>query len=149
MLKQNLIHPEILSALAAAGHNSKVLIADGNFPFSTKLGFNAKLVHLNLSPGIVTCTQVLEALVTAIPIQSAAVMKPASTGKYAMEKEPPIWDEFRQILKDSDIDIELEQLEIQAFYDLASSDDVALTISTGEQRIYANILLTIGVVLPD
>jgi len=27
--------------------------------------------------------------------------------------------------------------------------DLALAISTGEQRIYANLLLTIGVVMPE
>ncbi|HOS03406.1 MAG TPA: RbsD/FucU domain-containing protein, partial [Candidatus Hydrogenedentes bacterium] len=35
MLKQRLIHPEILDALAAAGHGSKILITDGNYPAST------------------------------------------------------------------------------------------------------------------
>ena len=148
MLKHKLLHPEILGALASAGHNSRVLIADGNFPFSTKLGINADLVHLNLSPGIVTCTQALEALVTAIPVEAAAVMKPARTGQYAMKEDPPIWNEFRKILKDAGIAVELKQIEVPDFYDLASSDDVALTIATGEQRIYANILITIGVVFP-
>jgi L-fucose mutarotase len=40
-------------------------------------------------------------------------------------------------------------LERFAFYDVARSPNVALVIATGEQRIYANILLTIGVVPPD
>jgi L-fucose mutarotase/ribose pyranase (RbsD/FucU family) len=31
MLKTHLLHPEILSALAASGHFSQVLIADGKF----------------------------------------------------------------------------------------------------------------------
>ena len=35
MLKYRLTHPEILAALAGAGHGSQVLIADGNYPFST------------------------------------------------------------------------------------------------------------------
>ena len=35
MLKTNLLHPEILSALGSNGHGSMLLIADGNFPFST------------------------------------------------------------------------------------------------------------------
>jgi L-fucose mutarotase len=34
------------------------------------------------------------------------------------------------------------------FYDVACESDVALVIATGEQRIYGNILLTIGVVAP-
>jgi len=64
MLKGKLIHPQILEALGRAGHGSQVLIADGNYPASTKLGPKATLVNLNLSPGLVNCTQVLEALVS-------------------------------------------------------------------------------------
>ena len=33
-----------------------------------------------------------------------------------------------------------------AFHDAAGTPDVCLTIATGDQRIYANLLLTIGVV---
>ena len=46
MLKGKLIHPDILAALGQAGHGSRILIADGNYPFSTKLGPVAKLVSL-------------------------------------------------------------------------------------------------------
>lgn len=35
MIKYKLTHPEILEALASAGHGSQVLIADGNYPFAT------------------------------------------------------------------------------------------------------------------
>ena len=35
-----------------------------------------------------------------------------------------------------------------AFYDRCLDRDVCLVIATGEQRLYANILLTIGVVNP-
>ena len=45
--------------------------------------------------------------------------------------------------------IELERLERFPFYDAARGPDVALAIATGEQRLYANLLLTIGVVSPD
>ncbi len=80
MLKGTLIHPQILEALGRAGHGSRVLIADGNYPFATHLGPNARLVSLNLSPGLVTCPQVLEALVTAVPIDGAAVMQYETAG---------------------------------------------------------------------
>ena len=72
MLKHRLIHPEISEILARAGHHAKVLIADGNYPASTTLGPNARLVSLNLAPGIVTVSQVLETLLTAIPVAYAA-----------------------------------------------------------------------------
>lgn len=148
MLKSQLIQPDILEVLGRAGHSSRILIADGNYPFLTKLGPNAQLVNLNLSPGLVDCVQVLEALVTAVPIEEAAVMQYATTGPYALEKEPEIWANFRETLKTSGYTDPLKTIERFAFYDEAGTPDVALTIATGEQRIYANLLLTIGVVLP-
>ena len=62
MLKHQLIHPKINEVLGRAGHHSAILIADGNYPASTKKGPNAEVVCLNLSPGCVTVAQVLRAL---------------------------------------------------------------------------------------
>jgi L-fucose mutarotase len=148
MLKGQLLHPQITAALARAGHSSKVLISDGNYPHWTKKGPNAEVVFLNLAPGLVNCTDVLKALVTAIPIEKAEVMEPMKTGPYALKEDPPIWNEFRQILHDAAIDVELDKVERFKFYEVAGAPDVCLTIATGEGRIYANLLLTIGVVKP-
>ena len=148
MLKGTLIHPEILEVLGRAGHGSQILIADGNYPFRTKLGPHARLVNLNLSPGLVDCVQVLRALVTAIPIEQAAVMQYATSGPYALTAEPEIWTDFRTVLQQAAYDVPLKPIDRFDFYDAAGTPDVALTIATGEQRIYANLLLTIGVVMP-
>lgn len=147
MLKGQLIQPEILEVLGRAGHGSKVLIADGNYPCRTKLGANARLVSLNLSPGIVDCVHVLQALAAAIPIEEAAVMQYATSGPYALESEPEIWSDFRAALKAAGYTDPLKKVERFAFYQEAGTPDVALTIATGEQRIYANLLLAIGVVM--
>lgn len=146
MLKGRLIHPEILEALGRCGHGSRVLISDGNYPHSTALGPRARLVCLNLAPGLVSCTDVLGALLTAIPVEAAAVMQYASSGPYALDADPPIWGEFRQLLDAAGAPVVLEPVERFAFYDQARGPEVALTIATGDQRIYANLLLTIGVV---
>ncbi|MBW7866249.1 MAG: RbsD or FucU transport [Candidatus Hydrogenedentes bacterium] len=138
MLKQRLTHPDILEALAAAGHGSKVLIADGNYPASTMLGENAALVYLNLAPGMPAVTDVLKVLLSAIPVEDAAVMEPADG------PEPAIFNEFRRLLPDTP----LTHHDRFTFYEEASGPDTCLQIVTGEQRIYANILLTIGVVMP-
>lgn len=138
MLKTKLLHPEILAALGGAGHGSKVLIADGNFPFGTGANPAAKRVYLNLAPGLVTVTDVLKVLVETIPVEAAEVMLPASG------PEPSIFAEFRDLLPG----LELKPLGRFEFYDTARERDVMLVISTGEQRIYANLLLTIGVVMP-
>lgn len=148
MLKGQLLHPQILAALGRAGHSSKILISDGNYPHWTKRGPNAEMVFLNLAPGMFKVTDVLQALLAAIPVEAAEVMEPMKTGPTAMTQDPPIWNEFRQILHAAGADVELQKIERFKFYEVAGAPDVCLTIATGEQRIYANLLLTIGVVKP-
>ena len=88
---------------------------------------------------LLTATDVLKVVASAIPVEAAEVMATADGS------EPPIWKEFAQLLPGTTLD----PLERFAFYDAASDPSVALVIATGEQRIYANILLTIGVVMPE
>ena len=140
MLKTQLLNPHILSALAKAGHGSKVLISDGNYPHATRRGPNAQLVFLNLAPGKVGALDVLPVIAAAIPIEAAAVMTPP-----AGTPDPPIWRDFKAKLRQSGVTT-LSKLDRDAFYLAASGPDVCLTIATGEQAIYANLLLTIGVV---
>ncbi len=137
MLRGKLLHPEILDALGRAGHGSKILIADGNYPFATAVGPRARYVFLNLSPGLVSATDVLRVLASAVPIEAAAVMMPPG-------EAPPIFAEFRDLLPPT---VALDPLDRFAFYAAARDENVALLIATGEERIYANILLTIGVIL--
>ena len=146
MLKSQLLHPQILQALAGSGHGSKVLISDGNYPHHTKRGPNAQVVFLNLAPGQLLVTDVLKALLSAIALEKAEVMDYARTGPNSLSQDPPIWNEFRQILHEAKLDLELEKIERFKFYDAASTPEVCLTVATGDQRIYANVLLTIGVV---
>ncbi len=146
MIKSTLTHPQILAALARAGHDSRVLISDGNYPHWTKRGPNAEVVYLNLTPGLPTVTDVLKTLISTIPIEHAAVMDTLKTGPYAMTTEPTIWAEFSELLSNTDCHGELQRIERMKFYAEAGTPDVCLTIATGEQRIYANLLLTIGVV---
>src|SRR6185437_346012 len=100
---------------------------------------------LNLAPGVVNCTQVLEALVTAIPIEAAHTMQPETTGPHAMQSEPPIWTNFRQIFRQHGVLMELEPIERFEFYRTVQSPAHVLTIQTADQRLFANLLLTIGV----
>ncbi len=139
MLKTRLLHPEILAALGEAGHGAQVLIADGNYPLATRSNSDAYRVFLNLEPGKLTVTDVLEVIAEAIPVESAYVMGPDDGS------EPSIYEDFRRLLPDN----ELVRMGRFDFYDMARGPDCALAIATGEQRIYANILLTIGVVMPD
>ncbi len=46
-------------------------------------------------------------------------------------------------------DVGWDELDRFAFYDAARSDDVAVLVATGDQRVYANLLLTLGVRTPS
>jgi L-fucose mutarotase len=145
MLKHRLTHPKINEVLGRAGHHGKVLVADGNYPASSTLGANAELVSLNLSPGIVSCTQVLEALLSAIPVERANTMMYEKTGPYALHEDPPVWAEYRRAIRDAGLKLELEPIEKWDFYKAVATPDHVLTIQTADQQRFANLLLTIGV----
>ena len=139
MLKSTLIHPDILRVLGQSGHTSGVLIADGNYPFVSLSNPAAERVYLNLRPGLVSVMDVLETLITAIPIEAAHTMLKDGGD------EPEIYADFRRALPE----VGITPTERYAFYEMAQGSNVSLVIATGEQRLYANILLTIGVVEPS
>jgi L-fucose mutarotase len=134
MLKTSLQHPEILAALAGAGHSSKILVADANFPFDTVVGENARIVYLNLSPGTVKVPEVVQVLHDTIPFETVAVNVPADG------KESEVAGEVRAIVAG----VPVEKLGRFEFYDAVRSPDLCLTIATGESRIYSCALITIG-----
>jgi L-fucose mutarotase len=144
MLKHRLIHPKINEVLARAGHHALILIADGNYPVSTKRGPNAELVCLNLAPGIVTCAQVLDALLSAVPIDHVNTMGIPPDDPYAQSGEPPVWEEFRSIVRASGLKTKLEPIQKWEFYERVMSPDHVLTIQTGDQALWANVLLAMG-----
>ena len=144
MLKHQLIHPKINEVLARAGHHSRILIADGNYPASTKKGPYAELVCLNLSPGVVTAPQTLSALLSAVPVDRVNTMGIPPDDPYAQKGEPPVWEEYRRIIAGAGLKLKLEPIPKWEFYEAVISSDHALTIQTGDQALWANVLLTMG-----
>lgn len=144
MLKTQLTHPEILRALARAGHHSKILIADGNYPAATKKGPNAELISLNLSPGVVTVAQVLRALLSTVPIDAVNTMGIPADDSYAQQDEPPVWNDYRAVIAESGSTLKLEPILKWDFYKAVESPDHVLTIQTADQSLWANVLLTMG-----
>jgi L-fucose mutarotase len=144
MLKTTLLHPEILRAVGRAGHHASILIADGNYPASTKRGPNAELVCLNLSPGVVTVAQVLSALLGAVPIDRVNTMGIPPDDPYALQGDPPVWAEYRRVIVQANASLALEPVLKWDFYRQVESPDHVLTIQTADQALWANVLLTIG-----
>jgi L-fucose mutarotase len=145
MLKHRLIHPKINEVIGRAGHHAKILIADGNYPASSKKGPNAELVCLNLMPGVVTCAQALEAVISAVPVDVVNTMMYTEDDPYALDADPPVWDEYRAVLRRAGLELNLEPIDKWDFYKAVETPDHVLTIQTGDQQRFANVLLSVGV----
>ena len=145
MLKTTLLHPDILQAVACCGHHAKILIADGNYPASSKIGPNAQLVSLQLMPGIPTVAQVLQALLSVLPVDFVNTMGIDPHDQYAFTGDPPVWDTYRKILEDAGSTVALEPIVKWDFYSAVESSDHVLTVQTADQALWANLLLTVGV----
>lgn len=134
MLTTACIHPEMMRVLSLCGHGDKILIADGNYPLAGRSGAAGK-VYLGLTAGTPEVTQVLEVLGQVVNIEKAEVMTPGDGSV------PAIFKEFSTILGG----MELSPLGRWEFYEESEKPAVKLAIATGEKRVFANILLTVGV----
>jgi L-fucose mutarotase len=140
MMLSRMLQPDILSTLGRAGHGSGVLIADGNYPVLTHSPAGAAKVFLNLRPGMVQVTDVLEVLRDTIPIEQATLMAAPDGRPAAIHQE---------LLKLLPAGVPTRSMSRAGFYAAVSQPTTALVIATGEERRFANILITIGVVKKD
>ena len=133
MLTGKCIHPQLIKALSLCGHGDKILIADGNYPLATKSG-QAEKIYLGLMPGLPSVTDVLGAVRNIVNLEKAEVMQPGDGS------EPEVFEQFQSMLGG----MELEKLGRYEFYDACGETTVRVAISTGEQRTFSKLLLTIG-----
>ena len=138
MLKTDIIHPPLLSALAKAGHKAQILIADANYSFVTNSNPQADIVYLNFAANMIPSTDVLRGVSKMISIEQATMMA---------------WpDDFENTIHQSYVDIlpeatPMAYVERADFYAAVKSPDTLLVIATGETRRFANLLLTVGPVI--
>ena len=137
-----LLSPDLLHALAAMGHGDAIAIVDANFPATS----NAKRLIESRGSG---APAMLEAVLTVLPLDTRvvpAVFTMEVTGDPAAIP-PPVAD-FAAVLTTLGLaDMEMGQLERQAFYERAR--EAFAIVRTGEQRRFGNILLVKGVVASD
>ena len=146
MLNTSLLHPDMLRILAQAGHHSKVLIADGNYPAANQRGPRAELISLQLLPGVPTVAQVLEALLATVQIDEVFTMCIDRSDPYAAATpgDPPVWEEYRRLLAAAKSPCALEPIVKWEFYKAVASVDHVLTVQTADQAPWANLLVSLG-----
>lgn len=141
MLKNipKIMSPELLKVLMEMGHGDEIVLADGNFPAET------------IGQRVVRCdghsvTELLDAVMRFFPLDTY-------TDKPVMLMEvvpgdpvvPTIWDEYKSIInKYEPENCKIEMIERFDFYERAKK--AYAVVATGEEAIYANIILKKGVV---
>lgn len=141
MLKNipNIIPPELLKILMEMGHGDQLVIGDGNFP-AARLG--QRLVRCD-GHGV---REVLDAILTLFPLDTyvetpVRLMEVVKGDPFV----PTIWDEYQKIInKHEDKANKIGYLSRFDFYDAAK--DAFAIVSTSESEIYANIILSKGVI---
>lgn len=135
MIKSDIIHPDLLQALAQCGHKANILIADANYSLLTNSSLRARIIYLNFSPGLISSVVILQKMLGYINIEKAVLMSCPD------DFDNTIAREYRTLLAESTA---LEYAAREAFYALAKSPDTLLVVASGETRRFANILLTVG-----
>lgn len=133
MLRLTLTNPPLLAALAAAGHGSKVLFADANYPATTAANQRATLIELSIGRNLPTVSDLLALVLPILPVEGATVME----GPGQIQAH----DEYRLAVAP----VALDSLGRFEFYEAARGSDVAVVVTTGDTRLYANLMVTVGV----
>lgn len=133
-----LLTGELLAILADMGHGDEIIISDANFPAVTVA---ERLIQI---PGIDACA-ILEAILSLLPLDDF-VDTPAVVMDAPGER-PAIYAEFETIIENAEKRrVALETVDRFAFYE--RSKTAFAVISSGERRLYGNIILKKGVVRP-
>jgi len=140
-----LLSPELLKAICEMGHGDKILLADGNYPGkSAAARCGAQFVRAD-GLGV---PALMEAILTLMPLdlytdQPAMVM---DVDKRDKGMKIPIHEEYKAIVaKHDDRGADaVGHFERYAFYEKA--DECCVIVQTGEEAVYANIILQKGVI---
>lgn len=134
-----LLTGELLAILADMGHGDEIAITDANFP---AVAVAQRLVQV---PGI-DASAIVEAILSLMPLDDF-VDNPAAVMNAPGER-PAIYGEFETIIEQAEHRrIPLDVIDRFAFYD--RSKTTFAVISTGERRLYGNIILKKGIVRPS
>lgn len=132
------LSPDIVKTLMEMGHGDKILIADGNFPSASH---TTKTLRLDGQSTL----EVLKSVLYLMPLDeyekgAVLLMQPSEN-----EDSPDIWNEYNQILNSTENShIAISTVGRFDFYGHAKK--AYAIIATGEQSLYANIMLRKGVI---
>ena len=140
MLKNipKILSPDLLKILCEMGHGDELVIADANFPAES---CGQRVVRADGHGG----AKMLEAVLSVIPLDTYAkenfVLMQVVEGDNV---RPTIWEEYKKIAAAKDPNVRAGFEERFAFYERAKK--AYAIVATGEEAVYANIILKKGVI---
>ena len=139
MLKNvpKIVSPQLLKILCEMGHGDEIVLADANFP-SEAIG--KRVVRADGLGGV----ELLEAILKLIPLDTYSDKNFFLMQTTQGDPTPTIWAEYFSVAKSLDDNLRDGQLERFAFYERAKQ--AYAVIATGEEAIYANIIIKKGVI---
>lgn len=134
-----IISPDLLKILMEMGHGDEIVLADGNFPAASH---GERVIRCDGH----SVPELLDAILIVFPLDSY-VQKPIALMQVVPgdNAETSIWDTYQIIVKDrTQFNIVFEEVERFAFYERAKR--AYAIVATGENALYANIILKKGVI---
>ena len=132
-----LLSPALLKILCEMGHGDEIVIADGNFPAEN---YGKRVVRADGCGGV----EMLDAVLRVLPLDTYSQENFLLMQTVEGDPRPEIWDEYRVVAQRNDDNVRFGDLERFAFYERAKN--AFAVIATGEEAVYANIILKKGVV---
>ena len=139
MLKgiSKIVSPELLKVLCEMGHGDEIVIADANFPAET---FGKRVIRADGLGGV----EILNAVLSLIPLDTYAddnfLLMQTTKG----DPTPTIWEEYFKVANAKDDNLKAKNIDRYEFYERAKN--AYAVIATGEEAIYANIIIKKGVI---
>jgi L-fucose mutarotase len=151
MLKNipTIIGPELIKVLMEMGHGDEIVIADGNFPTASTASetISENLIRMDGHGA----PEILEAILELFPLDGYSD-EPVSLME-VVEDDPvktPIWDEYREIIEESDESEKFDDFEfIERFDFYEKANEAYAIVATGETAKYANMILKKGCVTTE
>lgn len=135
-----LLQPELLRILAEMGHGDEIVIGDGNFPAAS---MGKRCVRCD-GHGV---NELLDAILQVFPlddfVEAPVTLMEVVPGTMP-DGEPPIWADFRTTIARHEPGARIQLVKRFDFYD--QSRQAYATIQTGEQQLYACVILKKGVI---
>lgn len=137
-----IISPELLKILCEMGHGDRIVIADANFP-AESVGKNAKVVRCDGHGGVALLDAILQVFPLDTYVEAPVTLMEVVPGDPV---ETPIWDEYAHVIEKYDARgaKTIANLERFAYYEAAKG--AYAIIASGEDALYANIMLQKGVI---